>query len=83
MIEARLKALYHQNGQRRLVIVRRTDGIYGYIEEQYEDAHPLGAGWYPLSPYWPDRIEALCGSEEIAEREAFARIDWLRHPDSD
>jgi hypothetical protein len=83
VIEARLKTIYHPNGGHRVVIVRRADGIYGYIEEEHHSDHPLGAGWYAMSAYWPDRIEALCGSEEIAEREALARIDWLRQRDSD
>jgi len=78
VIEARLKTIYHPSYERRLVIVRRTDGVYGYIEEEYIADDPLGAGWYAMSPYWPDRIEALCGSEEIAEREARGRVQWLK-----
>lgn len=83
MIDARLKTIYHPNRERRLVIVRRADGIYGYIAEEHHRDHPLGAGSYAMSVYWPDRIEALCGSQEIAEREALARIEWLRERDTD
>ena len=69
------KTFMHHEGRRRVTIFRRTDGTFGFFAEEYVE-DPCGEGWLPAI----DRIdesEAVCDSEQTAEREARSRVKWL------
>jgi hypothetical protein len=73
-MELVLKTIHSADGTRRLDIVRRDDGAFtfwDYIAVTSLDGNPA---WSPdgSSP------SPLCASAEIAEREARARVAWLR-----
>lgn len=68
-----LKTLISPAGKRRVLILRRVNGSFGYEEEFWSD-EPLEQCWcsYPSSPY------VICDSAETAEREAIANTGWLK-----
>ena len=72
MPEVILHTFTDQSGKRRVLIVQRDNGAYGFEEEHWSD-EPLEHCWirqgqYPFS---------ICDSEETALREAVGRIGWL------
>ena len=72
MSEQVLHTLVDASEKRRVLIVRRDNGAYGFEEEHWSD-EPLELCWirhgqYPFS---------ICDSEETALREAHGRIAWL------
>jgi hypothetical protein len=72
MTETILKEFVDPTGKYRVLIVRRENGNFGWEVEHWSD-EPLELCWirpgqYPFS---------ICGSEEIALREALGRVDWL------
>jgi hypothetical protein len=64
------------DGKRRVLIVQRNNGSFGY-EEEYFSEHPEELCWCPLT----QRPFSICDSEATALREAFGRIDWLQQLD--
>ena len=72
MAETVLKKIVDPTGKHRVLIVQRANGSYGWEVEHWSDK-PLEQCWirpgqYPFS---------ICGSEEIALREALGRVEWL------
>jgi hypothetical protein len=77
-----LKILTHPDGKRRVLIVQRENGQYGFEE------HHLVRVYDKI--LYPDRSEmmwapplnessfCICDSPEAAEREARDRIGWLQ-----
>ena len=59
------------NPAKRIVIVERPDGLYGFRQDRLVVTR-LGEKWWPFLRY-----PTICGSAEIAEREARAQIPWL------
>jgi hypothetical protein len=76
-----LKTLIHRSGRRRVLIVERATGRFGYEEEElksvYDDelAKRVGqrAAWFAL----PQNPLTICNSPEDADREARGNVDWL------
>jgi hypothetical protein len=74
-----VKTLTHPDGQRRVLIVQRTNGLYGYEIEEFrlenvEFRHEPLEYWVSLSqvPF------AIFDTAETAEREARHDIAWLK-----
>jgi hypothetical protein len=65
-----IKILLRRDGQQRVVVIRRADGLYTF---RYQWAAPnVNAPWGPMGPD--------CGvydSVDTAETEAMLRTDWL------
>ena len=72
-MEREVRTLLHPDGKRRIVVVQRADGLYGFRQDKLITA-PQGEKWWPFLRY-----STICDSVEIAEREARAQVDWL-HP---
>jgi len=68
-----VRALTSQDGKRRVFVVDRGGGRFGYDEEYFSN-HPDERCWVPLRQV----PLTLCDSAESAEREARGRVDWLR-----
>ncbi len=72
MSEKIIREIYSQDRKRRVCIVQRENGSFGFEEEYFSD-DPFEMSWcrygqYPL---------AICDSEETALREAMGRVKWL------
>jgi hypothetical protein len=67
-----IRTITRTDGQRRVDIFRRADGLYGFAEMAHYQ-NPLGGGsWAPLLSY-----ATVVDSPDAAEREARASIPWL------
>ena len=68
-----MRVLLHPDGKRRVLIVNRGAGRFGYEEQRFsEDEYERC--WVPVRQHHL----AICDSPETAEREARACIEWLR-----
>lgn len=67
-----LNTITDGNGSRRVLIVRRRNGTFGFEEERWS-SDPQEQCWIPL----PQNPICLCDSEERALREARGRVSWL------
>jgi hypothetical protein len=67
-----VKTLLRADGKRRVVIIQREEGLFGFREEQFITS-PAGERWGRLAPY-----STICDTAEAAEREARAAVPWLR-----
>ena len=67
-----VKQLMARDGVRKVEIFRRDDGSYGFESFRFSD-DSLEMGWIPYERY----SECFAADEEIAEREARSRFDWL------
>jgi hypothetical protein len=72
MPDERVKEIYDDAGKRRVVIFRREAGSFYYQLEHFSE-HPLEMCWIP-GRQLPIGIYE---SEERAETEARANVDWL------
>ena len=73
MPDERVKEIYDDAGKRRVAILRRESGSFYYQLEHFSE-HPLEMCWIanrqlPIGIY---------ESEEKAENEARANVDWLK-----
>jgi hypothetical protein len=68
-----IKLLYHPDGKQRVLIVRRSNGAYGFEEEKLSD-EPGEMYWLPLSQV----PLCICDSAATAEREARNSVAWLK-----
>ena len=66
-----LKTILRADGKRRVLILQRDDGLYGFSEESGYDS-PQGKRSAALPPH-----ATICDSMEHAEKEARAAVDWL------
>jgi len=79
MSERVLKTLCHPDGRRRVLIVQRTNGLYGYEIEEFRH-EPVDFRREPLE-YWTRFSQvpfAIFDCAEAAEREARHEIAWLK-----
>ena len=68
MAEEIIREISHPAGERRLLLIRRSDGRFTYRWQERE-----GGGWGPMS------IDAgVYDSADSAEMEARQRESWLR-----
>ncbi|MFL6798311.1 MAG: glycosyltransferase family 2 protein [Xanthobacteraceae bacterium] len=65
--------LYDPAGEKRVLILQRSDGRYGYEEERFT-TNSDGARWIRIDRTPP----SLSASAEIAEREARKSVGWLK-----
>jgi hypothetical protein len=77
-----LKILPDPSGKRRLLIVRRSDGLFGYEEEELQSKYDdeLGKRLGDRSTIWVQCTQlpfTICDSPEAAEREARGNVKWL------
>jgi hypothetical protein len=77
-MKAAVKELMSQDGTRKVQIFRRDDGSFGFESWRFSD-EPLEGCWIPDGRY----AEHVAPTQEIAEREARSRVDWLREAGSD
>ena len=69
----RLRKIYDRTGKRRGILFRRCEpGRFGF-EEQHFSEHPQERCWIPVG----EKTAGLYDSEERAESEARANVDWL------
>jgi hypothetical protein len=66
-----LKTILRADGKRRVLILQRDDGLYGFREESGYDS-PQGKRWAALAPH-----ATICDTIDHAENEARSSIDWL------
>ena len=66
-----LKTILRADGKRRVLIIQRDDGLFGFREESSYDS-PQGKRWVALPPH-----ATICDTMEHAESEARAAVDWL------
>jgi len=71
-----VRTIVDPGGKRRVHLIARHDGRFGYAEEFFSD-DPEEQCWLPASGSRGLPV-AICDSLETAEREARASIDWLR-----
>jgi len=64
------KTITRHDGQRRVLLLKRSDGLFSYFEEQLIKSYDGTRCWTPV---WPSEAP-LCDSLETAAREARARI---------
>lgn len=70
-----IKEIIDTTGKRKVEIFKRNDGSFGFESWQFSD-EPLENCWIP---YGYGRSSAcFAADQEIAEREARGRVDWLR-----
>ena len=67
-----IREIYDASKKRRVLIIRRENGTFGYDEEYFSE-EPLERCWisrgrFPL---------AVCDTESTALLEAMGRIEWL------
>jgi hypothetical protein len=75
IVDQIIQTIYSKDGKKRVHIVRRANGFYGFDEEYFsEDLYEMC--WIPLTSRRPFSI---CDSAETALREAKGRIVWLMH----
>lgn len=67
-----VRTLWSTDRKSRVIVFRRTDGTFGFLEERYSDDE-LEKCWIP---YFGE-TESFCATEDIAMREATSRIAWL------
>ena len=77
-----IETITNDAGNRRVRIVRRSDGLFSYQEEElvpvYADPE-LAERLQNYEPVWSPIGQdlTLCESQEAAEREARGKIEWL------
>jgi hypothetical protein len=69
-----LKTIIAPDGKRRVTIFCRNDAMYGFVEEVWYVDEYVDGVWLEV----PDSL-SLCETQEIAEREAYERVPWLRN----
>jgi len=67
-----LKTFISADGECRVQVFKRPDGMFGFSEDVRTYNADGERCWTPASS------SPICGSAEIAEMEARARIVWLR-----
>ena len=72
MTEETIREMYNEDRTRRVLIVKRKNGSFGY-EEEYFSQDPMERCWcrYGQRPF------SICDSVETALKEAEGRIEWL------
>jgi hypothetical protein len=70
MLNEVVKTLMSADGQRRVQLLRRSNGTFGFTELEWL---PDEKAWTPCGNY----SEAFCDSLERVEREARGRVAWL------
>jgi hypothetical protein len=72
------KTMLSADGERRLQIYQRGDGLFSFTEDKKTEGFDGEPCWTPV---WPSRTP-ICDSAETAEREALAwtQINWLQNP---
>ena len=70
------RALNRSDGKRRVLLIERTDGKFGFVEQYwYESIYEgklIAKGWASLGV-----SSTICETLEIAEREARATFQWI------
>jgi hypothetical protein len=77
-----LKILTDPSGTRRVLIVRRPNGLFGYQEEELQNKYDdkLRKRLNDASTIWVGFTQkpfTICDSPETAEREARGNVQWL------
>jgi hypothetical protein len=67
-----IKTIERADGQRRILIIQRSDGNFGFIEELRVHSLKDQERWTKLFSH-----STICETADIAEREARGAIDWL------
>lgn len=70
MTEVQIRTLTSRRGDRRIVILKRSDGSFVYRHQWHDET------WGALGP-----ICGIYASADVAEEEARARNAWLVSPD--
>ena len=66
-----MEEIYDEERKRRVVIFRRDDGQWSFVEEYFSE-HPFEMCWLPTRSN-----VSICATRETAWREARGRVDWL------
>ena len=73
-----VKELTARDGKRKVRIFRREDRSFGFEALRFSD-EPLEMCWIPDGRF----SACVAESQEVAEREARGRVDWLRDESDD
>jgi hypothetical protein len=69
MTRREIKTIYDPTRMRRVIILRRADGSFGFEDQRFCDEQC----WIPYGHY----SESFCDTAERAESEASLRVSWL------
>jgi hypothetical protein len=73
-----VEELVARDGKRKVQVFRRADGTFGFESLRFSE-DPQEMSWVPQG-----RLSlCIAVSAEVAEREARARVDWLRDENDD
>jgi hypothetical protein len=73
-----VKELVARDDKLKVQVFRRADGTFGFESLRFSE-DPLEMSWIPHGRFsW-----CIAASAEVAEREARARVDWLRDANDD
>jgi len=73
MDDERIKEIYDDDRDQRVVISRRDSGTFYYFEERFS-TDPYEMCWIPRSQH----LTGFYESAERAESEARSNVDWLQ-----
>lgn len=73
MEDEKVKEIYDETKKRRVIILRRETNTF-YYEEEYFSEYPLEMCWIPKGR----QLTGFYDSQEKAESEAYANIEWLK-----
>jgi hypothetical protein len=80
-MERVLKTLYDSSRKRRVLILQRSNGSFGFEAEKLTDVYDDELGKkFGQRTFWGRSTQnplTICDSPETAEREARGRIEWL------
>jgi hypothetical protein len=80
-MEKTLKTFRHPDGKRRVLIVQRSNGLFGYELEELAYIYDGELREQCPDTFWTRPSQnpfSLCDTPETAEREALGAIEWLR-----
>jgi hypothetical protein len=73
-----VRTFYSPDGKRRVIIRKRDDGAFTWVEE-FEDTEDMTEYGLGVSVFWsPTEWRGIFGIADDAEREARAVIAWMR-----
>jgi hypothetical protein len=69
-----VESLLSPDGQRRVDIYRRADGLFGFdVPKRHDGPANTREYWAPLGPFG-----TITATAESAKREAYSRVPWLQ-----
>jgi hypothetical protein len=71
MISSVAKCIIHPNGLKKVEIIKRDDGTFGFLDWEWDAEEE---SWVLTRKY----SESMCETQDIAQSEAEDRVLWLK-----